>query len=313
MKKFMITALLLLFLSCGILYAQDFSGTYGTYVNGDTITLSLTQDAEGKVTGTMGLEGLEYTIKGQRQGNRISGFMNAFDESLKFSARFTNNNLLLTLFDPEDVQSQSTDSSETLIFRRLEHKVIASPNKSSTSRKSKSNEGSEKGQVTINGIVLSKKKIAELEKIYNVKPLPGKYWYDARSGLYGVQGFPAYGFMLAGHDYGKLEMKASNGNTGVFVNGRELPEPEWAVWSQLLGYIIQPDKYWLDANGNAGYEGNPVPTENLYMAAQRNAYRGSVKGGDNFWSTRFGAGNYDSGNQRGYVSVPGHGPLGYGF
>jgi hypothetical protein len=167
--------------------------------------------------------------------------------------------------------------------------------------------------VIINGVVLSEKQITELKQIYKIKPIPGNYWYDTRSGLYGAVGFPAYGFMLAGHSYGKLETNASNGNTGVFVNGRELPQPEWAVWSQLLGYMIQPGKYWFDHNGNAGYEGNPIPTENLYMAAQRNSYRGSGSGGDNFWSSRFGAGNYDSGNQRGYVSVPGHGPIGYGF
>ena len=119
--------------------------------------------------------------------------------------------------------------------------------------------------------------------------------------------------MLAGHEFGKLNSNASNGDTGVFVNGRELPQLEWAVWSQMLGYVIQPGRYWLDENGNAGYEGNPIPTENLYMAAQRNYYGGSGGGGDNIWSTRFSAGNYDSDNQRGYVSVPGYGPVGYGF
>jgi hypothetical protein len=120
--------------------------------------------------------------------------------------------------------------------------------------------------------------------------------------------------MLAGHRFGKLDASASNGNSGVFVNGRHLPQSEWLVWSQLLGYVIQPGRYWLDDSGNAGYEGNPTPTENLYLAAQRNAYRtGGSGSGDNFWSSRFGAGNYDSGNQRGYVSVPGHGPVGYGF
>jgi hypothetical protein len=238
MKRFIIPALILLILSHGIIYAKDFSGTYGLNENGDIITLSLIQDNNGKVTGTFSLEGPE---------------------------------------------------------------------------KSKSHEAVGKGKVIINGVALSKKQVSELVKIYNVKPLPGKYWYDARSGLYGVVGFPAFSFMLAGHKYGNLDRNASNGNTGVFVNGRELPQSEWAVWSQLLGYIIQPGAYWLDGNGNAGYEGNPIPTENLYMAAQRNAYRGSGSGGDNSWSTRFGAGNYDSGNQRGYVNVPGHGPVGYGF
>ena len=91
------------------------------------------------------------------------------------------------------------------------------------------------------------------------------------------------------------------------INGRELPQNEWMVWSALLMAPIQAGAYWLDANGNAGYAGNPVPVVNFMMAAQQQ------DGGDNVWSTRFSAGNYDSSNQRGYVSVPGHGPIGYGF
>lgn len=170
----------------------------------------------------------------------------------------------------------------------------------------------QKNQIIINGIVLSEAQINEIEKTYKIKPRPGNYWYDPKSGLYGVVGYPAYSFMLAGHDFGKLDRKASNGNTGVIINGRELPQSEWIVWSRLLGYWIQPGSYWLDQNGNAGYEGNPIPVVNLYVAAQRNAYTGRG-GGDNFWTSRFSAGNYDSGGQRGYVSVPGYGPVGYGF
>ena len=123
--------------------------------------------------------------------------------------------------------------------------------------------------------------------------------------------------MMPGHDIGELEANVSGGDTGVYVNGRHLPYAEWATWSHLMGYLILPGRYWLDGQGNAGFEGNPMPTDNLYLAAQRNSYQsgqsGGGGGGDNTWSTRFSAGNYDSGGSRGYVSVPGHGPVGYGF
>jgi hypothetical protein len=167
-------------------------------------------------------------------------------------------------------------------------------------------------EVIINDQALTKQQIIEFEELYGAKPMPGNYWYDAVSGLYGAMGFPAFGFMLAGHDYGTLREGASNGNTGVFINGRHIELTEYAVWSQILGVWIQPGFYWLDDLGNAGYAGIPVPMWNLYLAAQQNAYTGGG-GGDNFWGSRFGAGNYDSGGQRGYVSVPGHGPIGYGF
>jgi hypothetical protein len=165
----------------------------------------------------------------------------------------------------------------------------------------------------INGKVLSDRQIVEFEEIYGATPQPGIYWYDQTSGLYGVVGFPAYSFMFAGHDYGLLDRNASNGDTGVIINGRELPQSEWAVWSQILGYWIQPGAYWFDQYGNAGYEGVPIPLVNLFLAAQQNTYMGNEAGGDNFWSSRFSSGNFDSNNQRGYVSVPGYGPVGYGF
>ncbi len=167
--------------------------------------------------------------------------------------------------------------------------------------------------VIINEIVLTNEQIDELEQIYGIRPQPGSYWYDARSGLYGAAGYSAYGFMYPGHNLGRVRRDASGGNTNVVVNGRELHQSEWLVWSYILGYWIQPGNYWMDENGNAGYEGNPIPLVNLYLAAQQNAYQGQGGGGDNFWSSRFSAGNYNSGNRQGYVSVPGYGPVGYGF
>src|SRR6266540_1234336 len=49
------------------------------------------------------------------------------------------------------------------------------------------------------------------------------YWYDAMSGAWGYQGGPTAGFTLPGIRLGgMLRADASNGNTGVFINGREL-------------------------------------------------------------------------------------------
>jgi len=168
------------------------------------------------------------------------------------------------------------------------------------------------GEVIINGSVLSAEQVMLLESRYHVQAQPGNYWYDAKSGLYGIVGQAAAGFMYPDHNFGKLDRHVSNGYTGVIVNGRELPQAEWAVWSQVLGYWINPGAYWFDSKGNAGYEGNPIPLVNFYAAARENAYRGNAGGGDRFWSTRFSAGNSYAGNQTGYVSLPGGGIVGYG-
>lgn len=179
-----------------------------------------------------------------------------------------------------------------------------------------SSEGfSQNNAVIINGTTLSTQQLEDISKLYGVRPLPGSYWYDKISGLYGVKGYAAYGFMYPGHELGEISLKDSSGNTRVIVNGRELPQSEWMVWSSILGYYIQPGNYWFDANGNAGYVGSPIPLVNFYMIAKQNAYRktNNKASGDNFWSSRFSAGNSDSGNTRGYISVPGYGPVGYGF
>ncbi|MBX2821110.1 MAG: hypothetical protein KTR29_15550 [Rhodothermaceae bacterium] len=170
-----------------------------------------------------------------------------------------------------------------------------------------------KSDVVINGRNLSEKEVKTLTNQYGVQPLPGAYWYDATSGLYGVEGHQAFGFMLPGHAFGDLSRDASDGTTDVLINGRELPQSEWLIWSYMIGNPIAPGEYWLDERGNAGSAGNPRPQINLFALAKNNAYIGQGGSGDNFWSSRFSAGNYDSNNSRGYVSVPGYGPVGYGF
>ena len=165
-------------------------------------------------------------------------------------------------------------------------------------------------QVRINGSVLTPELIQEFEALYQVRPVPGDYWYDAMSGLYGTMGQQATGMMMPGHLLGELPENASKGDTSVFINGRELTNIEVSYIARLLDTQAIPGRYWLDAFGNLGVEGLPIPLVNFYEVSRMRFGSG---GGDNFWSSHFSAGNSDSGNTRGYVSVPGHGPVGYGF
>ncbi|MBI5267038.1 MAG: hypothetical protein HY851_07385 [candidate division Zixibacteria bacterium] len=168
--------------------------------------------------------------------------------------------------------------------------------------------------MVVNGRALTEAQLSDFERTYGQKPQEGSYWYDSRSGLYGVVGYSAYGFMLSGKNFGSLSANASNGNTGVYVNGRRLRSDEVTVWSQVVGAPVQDGRYWLDGQGNVGYEGDDTPVLNLYLVAAASSYRGGGGGGgDNFWSTRFSAGNSNADNSQGYVSVPGYGPVGYGF
>ncbi len=178
-------------------------------------------------------------------------------------------------------------------------------------------------EVVMNGRALRPSEVADLRATYGVEPVPGDYWYDPVSGLFGVRGQPAGGFMYPGHAFGDVPRDASSGDSGVLLNGRELQVAESQVFAQLSGRMLPAGHYWMDATGNFGAGGNPYPLVNLYAAAQQHSYQGGggyqgghhggSGGGDNFWSTRFSAGNSDQGGSRGYVSVPGVGPVGYGF
>jgi hypothetical protein len=111
-------------------------------------------------------------------------------------------------------------------------------------------------------------------------------------------------FIYPGHNYGKLESNVSKGNTGIFINGREIPMVEAYIWSLVMGVPAQQGRYWLNGQGYVGFEGYPTPLFNLFMLARQNSYQ--AKGGsDNFWSSSLARGNEENGF--GYVSIPGSG------
>lgn len=300
MKQLFFT--LLLFLSIST-QAQDFSGSYSYRDDAIDVTLTLEKNARGKYSGTMTANEESYQIAGKVNQNVLSGTVGDELDAIAFEARLSKDRLSFIMVEVDENGNPIPQTAQTFVFQR-----ISSPKASSKKVETKSAD-----RIVINDITLTTKQIDELARTYGKKPLPGNYWYDSMSGLYGVACYPSYGFMLPGHEFGTMKRDASQGNTKAFINGRELPMAEYIVWSYMVGAWIKPGRYWLDAQGNAGYESNSVPVINLYQLAQQNSYNGRGGSGDNFWSTRFSAGNYDSDNTRGYVSVPGYGPVGYGF
>jgi hypothetical protein len=155
--------------------------------------------------------------------------------------------------------------------------------------------------VFINGRELSSEQTAALLAAYRYTPPPGRYWYDAMSGAWGIEGRETLGFILPGHDFGPVAADASAGNTGVFINGREINLVEAAALQRTFGAVYR-GHWWLDGRtGNFGVAGNPVPVGNLIaiMRAQQN----NGRGGDNFWSSATARGNSSGGCS--YVSVDG--------
>lgn len=120
--------------------------------------------------------------------------------------------------------------------------------------------------VLVNSVRLSDATVKGLEQKYRVVIQDGDYWYDRVSGAWGLRGGPTVGFTLAGLNLGgSLRSDASAGNTGVFINGRQLHQSDVVALMQL-GPVYQ-GRYWVDANGYFGFEGGPA-LGNLWLAAQ---------------------------------------------
>ena len=289
---------LTLVLAAPAAFAAPTQGRYVADFDGATAVLELDVDGR-RVHGSLTVEGERGTVRGTQSNGVVKGTIELMGESINIRASQRGGQLVMQIVDEDGM-------TETVTFR---------PSAATARRPNKVDRSSASAEIVVNGRRLSTAQVASLSQTYGVTPRAGRYWYDAKSGLYGAEGYAAFGFMRPGHRFGRLTAQASNGRSGVFVNGRQLQQGEWVVLSQLVGAPVQPGRYWLDGRGNAGFEGSGVPLVNLYASAGRAAQRNQQNhgGGDNFWSTRFSAGNSDRGGTRGYVSVPGYGPVGYGF
>jgi hypothetical protein len=139
--------------------------------------------------------------------------------------------------------------------------------------------------VVINGVALSDREVTALTAHYDVRPRPGRYWYDRVCGAWGYEGGPTVAFALAGVAVGgPLRQHASNGNTGVIVNGRELPDQDVRALQQICQ--VRRGRWWVDAQGNCGPEGGFAVINLRQAAAQASGNRsGSAYGAGGFLAT----------------------------
>lgn len=123
--------------------------------------------------------------------------------------------------------------------------------------------------IYVNGAKLKQEVIQSLEAYYRVRLQSGYFWYDNVSGLWGFEGGPSMGQIMPALNLGgALKQDASNGNTGVTINGRELHSLEVKYLRSVFGQVT-PGRYWLNAQGVGGFEGGP-PLFNLNAGAYGN-------------------------------------------
>jgi hypothetical protein len=120
-------------------------------------------------------------------------------------------------------------------------------------------------EVVVNGQAVPEREVRGLESMYRVRVLSGHYWYDRLTGAWGYWGGPTAGFILPGLALGgPLAANASNGTTGVFVNGRQLHTVDVLALMQITRVLR--GRYWMDAYGNFGYERGPILGNIWFMA-----------------------------------------------
>lgn len=164
---------------------------------------------------------------------------------------------------------------------------------------------SDRTEIVINGRVLDAARRVQIESATGVPLLPGRWWYDARSGLWGRDAQGPAGFARPGLDVGApLPAQASAGRTGVYMNGRQLVDAE-VRWLQTLG-PVWPGRYWLDAYGNVGLEGRDWAFANLVVLAAQQRH-----GGGSGTSQTTSSGTWIAG-QGGCVIVSGRSSSGIG-
>jgi hypothetical protein len=108
---------------------------------------------------------------------------------------------------------------------------------------------SQPSDVIINDYRLSMQELAQLGGGIP----PGNYWYDSTAGFWGHVGGPTEGQNSPGFTIGRLRADASAGNTGTYINGRELTFVEVAWLSRQVP--VQRGRFWMNPQGVFGYEG----------------------------------------------------------
>ena len=232
-----------------------------TYFHADTqdgaVELVLRDAGNGQYSGTLKLDSFPMPVNAVAHGNRIQGRIGDGYETYPFDATLVAGRLHLRF-----------DGEEALV---LEPGPLAANRPSTTNAPAASaaynaQTNTPGADISINGKRLDANEVRALAQ-YGVQAQSGNYWYDAVSGAWGAWGGPTAGFVAAGIPSAPLPSNASNGMTGVLINGRNITQGELAFLQNLARSPIPPGQYWLDANGYAGQVGGP-PLINFLQAAQ---------------------------------------------
>ena len=256
--------LFLLILSLGA-HAAEFSGTYNGVNRGAAIAVTIDQAQPRLYQGSIQIGPSVLLLTGQSRGEQLIGQLHSQGQVFyTFVAKVSGSNLSLVL-----------SSGQSFVLARVNDQA-----------KSKTRPSPDQArQVYVNRKKMPEKQLQKLENQFGAPIQSGRYWYDAKSGLWGVEGGPTAGLIPAGLALpGPIPADISGGATKIFFNDRELHAADRQGLLRLFG-VANPGRYWLDAQGYLGLIGGPALV-NLFSAVQAaQSQQGTISHGYKYGGT----------------------------
>jgi hypothetical protein len=260
MKVYLYTWIILCLASVASAGESPFVGIY----KGEDVVLEIQKGAGDQFTGTVMVLGESVSFNALEQEGTLVGVLTLDEENIPFQITVNGSTLTFTAYGESQILTKQSQTSAQV--GRIAPGTVVTDTASA---------------LRVNGVVIEPERVSRFEQENGMQIPPGDFWYDKVSGAWGITGGPTIGFTTPGMDLGgPLKANASNGNTGVFINGRQLHLQD-VLGLQSLGVPVQQGRWWVDHLGNFGIEGSTIQIGNLFQFSrgQGGAYQRSTAGG----------------------------------